>query len=211
MNQKDNHDITKPEERDHRHEKTEKPVKEVTIALDELESLKSAAAERDQYYDKFLRAHADIENAKKRLEREKTDILKFAGSEFVYKLLPILDNLEIAMKHAKEAKDLKSVQEGMTMIQLDIRKFLTELGVEKVKALGEKFDPLRHEALEFVSGGGEEDTITEELQSGYTLNGKLICPAAVKIIRNESSPEGETEEPEEDSAESEAQSAEDTE
>jgi len=68
------------------------------------------------------------------------------------------------------------------MIETQVKKFLRDLGVEKVKTVGEKFDPHVHEAMEVVEAGDkEEDTVVEELKSGYTLNGKLIRPAAVKI------------------------------
>jgi molecular chaperone GrpE len=87
-------------------------------------------------------------------------------------------------KHIKEAKDFKAVQEGVDMIHLQIQKFLKDIGVERIKTLGEKFDPHVHEAVETVDDKDkEEGVITEELKPGYKFNGKLLRPASVKIVK----------------------------
>jgi len=164
----------------------DKPLIEemVTIPKKEYEALKSKHDERDLYYDKYVRAHAEFENAKKRMEKEKGDYLKFANESFVIDLLPIIDSLEISEKHVKEAKDFKAVQEGVDMIHVQIQKFLKDIGVEKVKTAGEKFDPHMHEAIETIDmKDKEEGLIIEELKPGYTFNGRLLRPASVKIVK----------------------------
>lgn len=156
----------------------------VTISKKDYETLKSKAEERDSFYDKYLRAQAEFENARKRLDKERTDFLKYANETFVLEFLPILDSLEIAERHIKEAKDFKAVQEGVNMIQDQIQKFLIELGVERIKTVGEKFDPHLHEALEIEESSEKEDgIITEELKPGYRLNGRLLRPASVKTVK----------------------------
>lgn len=172
------------------HEETAAPEKTVTIPAAEYETLKHAQKERDSFYDKFVRSHAEFENARKRLDREKSDFLKFASSEFVLKLLPIMDNLDVAMRHLKDAQDVAAVKEGMAMIQNDVQKFLSEIGVEKIKTVGQKFDPLFHDALEFSDAEGDEGTVVEELKAGYALNGKMIRPAVVKIIKRHTDKNG---------------------
>lgn len=158
--------------------------KAITISKEEYEALKSKADERDGFSDKYLRIHAEFENAKKRLEKEKADYLKYANEEFIVEFLPILDSLEIAEKHIKETKDFKAVQEGVNMIQDQIQKFLKDIGVERVKTVGEKFDPHIHEALEVEESGDKPDgIIVAELKSGYRLNGRLLRPASVKITK----------------------------
>ena len=158
----------------------------VSIPKKEYEELKAKASERDAYYDKLLRAHAEFENAKKRLEKDKLDYLKFANDGLLLDFLPILDSLEIAEKHIKEAKDFKAVQEGVDMIQLQIQKFLKDIGVEKIKTVGEKFDPHVHEAVETGTSSEKDDgIILEELKPGYMFNGRLLRPASVKIAKNE--------------------------
>ncbi len=163
-----------------------KPLLEemVTIPKKEYEALKSKHDERDLYYDKYVRAHAEFENAKRRMEKEKGDFLKYANESFVIDLLPIVDSLEISEKHIKEAKDFKAVQEGVDMIHLQIQKFLKDIGVERIKSTGEKFNPNLHEAIETVDiKDKEEGLIVEELKSGYTFNGRLLRPASVKIVK----------------------------
>lgn len=156
----------------------------VTIPKKEYETLKAKHDERDSYYDKYVRAHAEFENAKKRLEKEKVDFARYANECFVIDFLPIIDSLEISEKHIKEAKDFKAVQEGVDMIHAQIQKFLKDIGVEKIKTVGEKFDPNMHEAIETQEANDkDEGLITEELKPGYTFNGRLLRPASVKIVK----------------------------
>lgn len=157
----------------------------VTIAKEEYGALKAKAEERDAFNDKYVRAHAEFENIRKRLEKEKADFVKYANESLIFDLLPIIDNLEIAEKHIKEAKDFKAVQDGVDMIQLQIQGFLKDIGLERIKTIDEKFDPHMHEPIETVEAHDkEEGTIVDELKPGYKLNGKLLRPASVKIIKN---------------------------
>lgn len=156
----------------------------LTVSKKEYDALKSKSEERDGYYDKYLRAHAEVENIKKRMEKEKVDFLRYANEGLILDFLPILDNLEIAEKHIKEAKDFKAVQEGVDMIQKQIQVFLKDIGIERIKTIGAKFDPHIHEAIETVDADDKEDgLIVEELKSGYNFNGRLIRPASVKIVK----------------------------
>jgi len=156
----------------------------VTISKEEYDHLLAKSKEAADLQDKLLRAHAEFENAKKRLEKDKIDYLKFANDSFLLEFLPILDSLEIAEKHIKEAKDFKAVQEGVEMIQLQIQKFLKDIGVERVKTVGEKFDPHMHEAVETEEVKDRDDgLILQELKPGYRVNGRLLRPASVKISK----------------------------
>lgn len=156
----------------------------VTIAKQEYEALKSRADETAVLQDKYLRAHAEFENARRRMEKEKLDCLKYANEGLILELLPILDNLEIAERYIKEAKDFKAVQEGVDMIQLQIQAFLKDVGLQRIKAVGEKFDPHIHEPVEVEEAVDKEDgVILAELKPGYMYNGKLLRPSAVKIAK----------------------------
>ena len=156
----------------------------ITILKSEYEALKAKFDEKDPFYDKYLRAQAEFENARKRIEKDKADSLKYANECFVLDFLPIIDSLEISEKHIKEAKDFLAVQEGVDMIHVLIQKFLKDIGVEKIKTVGEKFDPHFHEAVETVDlKDKEEGMIVEELKPGYTFNGKLLRPASVRIVK----------------------------
>ncbi len=182
MNQKD----YKNAKQDHKEAEKPAEAKEesVSVSRQEYEAMKTKSDERDIFYDKYLRAHSEFENAKKRIEKEKLDFIKYANDSIILEFLPIIDNLEIAEKHIKEAKDFKAVQEGLDMIQLQIQKFLKDIGIEKVKTVGDKFDPHRHEAVETEDAHGQEDgTVVAELKPGYALNGRLLRPASVKIVK----------------------------
>jgi len=157
----------------------------ITVPKTEYDALKSRAEERDLYYEKYVMAHAEFENARKRMEKERADLLKYASESLLLEFLPIVDNLEIAEKHIEEAKDFKAVQEGVDMIQQQILKFLKDVGIERIKTVGEKFDPHVHEPIETEESKDKDDgLILAELKPGYRLNGKLLRPAAVKIVKN---------------------------
>lgn len=157
----------------------------VTIPRQEYEALKAKAEERDTFNDKYVRAHAEFENARKRLEKDKADFVKYANENFIFEFLPIIDNLETAEKHIKEAKDFKAVQDGVDMIQLQIQSFLKDIGLERMKTIGERFDPHVHEPIETVEADDKDDgVIVAELKPGYKFNGKLLRPASVKIVKN---------------------------
>lgn len=158
---------------------------QITISKEEYNSLKAKVKENTELQDKFLRAHAEFENAKKRLDKDKADFLRYANEGMILALLPILDNLEIAEKHIKEAKDFKAVQEGVDMIQMQMQEFLKDIGIERIKAVGEKFDPNIHDPIEVEKSDKDDEKVVAELKPGYKFNGKLLRPAMVKITKKE--------------------------
>ena len=166
------------------HEEEKLLEEKVSLSKKEYEELKAKANERDAYCDKYMRAHAEFENARRRMDKDKADYARFASDSLVLEFLPIVDNLEMAEKHIKEAKDFKAVQEGVDMIQSQIQKFLKDLGVERIKTEGGKFDPHLHEPIEAVEAEGrEEGDILSELKPGYMVNGRLLRPASVRIAK----------------------------
>jgi molecular chaperone GrpE len=181
----------KPHEKHEKQEKHEKNSEKerkdelVTLAKEEYDALKAKADERDAFRDQYVRAHAEFENVRKRLEKDKSDFVKYANEGLIFEFLPIIDNLEIAEKHIKESKDFNSVREGVDMIQAQIQKFLKDIGLERIKTAGEKFDPHMHEPIETEDSKDKDDgLITAELKPGYKFNGKLLRPASVKIVKH---------------------------
>ncbi|PIU41044.1 MAG: nucleotide exchange factor GrpE [Candidatus Omnitrophica bacterium CG07_land_8_20_14_0_80_42_15] len=171
-------------------EKHKAAGEEVVMTNEEYELLKVRAEERDKFYDKYVRSQAEFENALKRFDREKESILKYANEGFISDFLPIVDSLEMSERHIKEAKDFEAVRVGVDMIHGQIQKFLKELGVERIKSVGEKLDPNIHDVVDIVeSDDMEEGIIVEELKAGYKLNGKVIRPAAVKVVKKKSKAE----------------------
>jgi molecular chaperone GrpE len=129
----------------------------------------------------WQRAQADFENYKRREEAKQKDLIDFAREVAVVKMLPTLESLEQGLKHAPVGVDeawLKGI--NATLQQLD--KVLSEMGVKKIEAVGKPFDPHFHEAVREVPGD-EDGIVMEEMQSGYTINGKVIRPSQVVISR----------------------------
>lgn len=160
-------------------------------AAQELDALKKKADERDEYCDKYLRLLAEYDNAKKRLAKEREGHIKFANEDLMLQLFPIVDNFDMALSAVEKAPDKAAVMDGIRLVQKEFHRILEENGVKKIKVeLGGKFDPAKHEALETVEGdAAKEGTIVEEMQPGYELNGLVIRPAKVKVIKGNQKPE----------------------
>lgn len=129
--------------------------------------------EDEEYLEQIQRLQAEFENFRKRTEKEKQEILKNANEELIAKLLEVLDSFELALKHTED--------KGINMIYSELYSILKKEGLEPIDAEG-KFDPKIHEAL-IQEEGKENGQITEELQKGYELNGKLIRASKVKITK----------------------------
>ncbi len=175
---------------------------EPVVAHDELERLRQeAATAKDQY----LRTLAEFENAKKRLHREKEEFSKYAAESLVRELLPIMDSLDQALVAVdpstrpamaglardsapaglRKQPDMEAILKGIQLIHRQLLKLLEKEGVQRIPTVGEAFDPHRHEAVAQVepSDGQADNTIAEEVHVGYTMHGKVIRPAIVKVAK----------------------------
>ena len=160
--------------------------KNVEIPDSELEELKKKAEERDEFHDKWVKVHADYENTRKRLEKEKFEHMKFANEDIISKLFPIMDNFDMAFAAMDKAEDKEAVMEGIKLVQKEFHKVLEEYGVKKIETVGKEFDPNMHEAVMAVDTEEvPDDQIVEEVRSGYLLNGRLLRPAQVKVAKSE--------------------------
>ncbi len=140
--------------------------------------------------DKMLRLAAELENFKKRVEREKLEHMKFALEEFAKELLPFLDNLERAIAVAKETKDMEKMIEGIELTLSGYFKTLERFGLKTFVAEGQRFDPNYHEALSVEENTDvEENTVLKELLRGYTLHDRVIRPALVVVSKKNQSVE----------------------
>lgn len=134
--------------------------------------------------DKLLRSHAEFENYKKRMTKEKSDLLKYANEELVKEVLRTVDNLEMAIGHAREANQTESITEGIEIILKHLLQSLERFGVAGFSAVGERFDPGRHEAvLQVESAEHEPSTVIAEAQKGYFLRERLLRPALVTVTK----------------------------
>lgn len=126
------------------------------------------------------RLQAEFENYKKRTERENAESVKFANKELILKILPVIDNLELALKGEKRDD---TFFKGVELIYSQLMGSLEEYGLKHIPCVGEMFDAYRHEAMLAVESEEEKNTILEELQKGYMLHDKVIRPAKVKVAK----------------------------
>jgi molecular chaperone GrpE len=152
------------------------------------ESLDALRRERDELKDRLLRRGADFENYRKRVERDRQQAGQDATATVLKALVPTLDNLDRAL--GAEASE-GSLREGVELIRRDLHSALAALGLTVEDPLGQKFDPLRHQALAHEPVPGfEEGAIVEVLRKGYSLRDRLIRPALVKVARGDGDVEG---------------------
>ena len=167
----------------------------------ELTILREELAKKDDYQDTALRLQAEFDNFRKRSAKERQEFIKYANEGLILELVGMLDNFERSIKAADQKQDFKLLHQGVDMISKQLHKLLEEKGLKKIKCVGEKFDPNKHEAIEVVeSDEAEEGDILEELQSGYMLNDHVIRPAMVKVVKSKQDI-SEQEEPEQAKAE----------
>jgi molecular chaperone GrpE len=163
-------------EREEKEEKQNQSQKEAAEAL-----------EKNDYallWDKYLRLQAEFDNYRKRSFKERGDFIKFANESLILELLNILDDFERGIKSAEQKKDYQLLHQGVDMISRQLHTLLESKGLSRIKSLGQKFDPHYHEAMEVVEKeSGEEGEVIEELQPGYLLNGRIVRPARVKVIK----------------------------
>ena len=135
--------------------------------------------------EQLLRHVADIENFKKRLEKERTDLRDFANESLLKDLVPVVDNLELALNHGREQESGSALLEGVENVLKGFLQVITKFGVTPIQALGEKFDPAFHNAvLQQEDDSVEDQTVIQELQKGYLLKNRLLRPAMVVVARN---------------------------
>ena len=147
--------------------------KQINDQSEELEQVKSKS---EEYLNNWKRERADFINYKKDEIRRLGEIIKFANESLILEMIDVLDNLEMAIKHASPDVD-KEWLKGLEHVQKDFMELLNKYGVERIKTT-DNFDPELHEMV----GEGEGDKV-EELRAGYTMHGKVIRPARVKIIK----------------------------
>jgi len=139
-------------------------------------------AERDRLLDRLARLQAEFENARKRAERERADYREYATGAAAEQFLPVLDNLELALKAKGSAEQLRS---GVSLIMKQMEEILEKLQVKVVPTVGEAFDPRFHEALGTVERDDVPDQhIAEEVRRGYKIRERLLRPALVRVAHN---------------------------
>ncbi|MEZ5458807.1 MAG: nucleotide exchange factor GrpE [Steroidobacteraceae bacterium] len=160
---------------------------ETAAALVELEQLKSqlAAAEEQarNHWDQYLRSVADLENIRKRAQRDVEAAHRFGVEKLVQELIPVKDSLDLAVENAAKA-DAAALIEGQAATQRLLGKALEKIGVTEIDPVGQPFDANLHEAMATQpSATAEPDSVLAVVQRGYALNGRLLRPARVIVAR----------------------------
>jgi molecular chaperone GrpE len=158
-----------------------------SITAEQLDELKQRAAKADENWERLLRISADLENYKKRAVREKQDAIKFANESILQKLIPVLDNFDMALAATQNSRAdaSQSLQTGVNMILQQFRNVLVEAGLEEIDATGKTFDPNLHEAVsEKESAEVPDGQVLQQLRKGYKLRERLLRPASVVVAKH---------------------------
>ncbi|HKB06844.1 MAG TPA: nucleotide exchange factor GrpE, partial [Candidatus Polarisedimenticolia bacterium] len=138
----------------------------------ETRDLEEALRDKEKYYDLFLRKQAEFDNFRKRMEREREEFGAGAARDVLKRLLPVLDNMERALRASEGSND--PLYKGIELVHQQFLDLLKKEGIRPVEALGARFDPRLHEAVEVLDVTGfEADVVLEEMQKGYTHNDRL--------------------------------------
>ncbi|HZK85522.1 MAG TPA: nucleotide exchange factor GrpE [Desulfosporosinus sp.] len=144
--------------------------------------LVKAEARAEDHYGQLQRLQADFDNYRKRTQKEKVELIKYASERLVGELLPVLDNFDRAVSAGKINPDFTSFSQGVEMILRQMQTALSKEGLKAMDVVGQPFDPNLHEAvLRVASEEHPENTVVEELQKGYYLKDKVLRPCMVKV------------------------------
>ncbi len=188
----------------HSHHHSESPASSISAEVEKNEVEESSSAplskteeeisalknQVEQYRDQALRAAADLENYRKRMIREKEEVVRYANSSLLEKLLPIMDNFELGLNAARVTAETNpdgqsaEIINGFSMVQRQLHDFLKDHGMESIDAIGHVFDPKIHEALgHHVDDSLPEGQVVSQLRRGYRLAGRLLRPASVIVSK----------------------------
>lgn len=171
----------KNEQQETKQESAAKAKKRTTAVKNEIKRLKE---ENTQLKDQLLRKMAEFDNYRKRTERDYLERVRNANERLITEVLPVLDDLERAIGHARSTQDLPTLVEGSDLIYKKLLALLEKEGLKPLVAVGEEFDPEKHDALlQTESDVHESGTVVDEHLKGYELNGKVIRHAQVIVAR----------------------------
>lgn len=180
------HTVEAPEElKEEKGEETRRSKKPKKTEAEELkEKLQAKEKEAAERLDTLLRLKAEFENFRKTLVKEQTTAVEMASQYLIVELLPVLDSLERTIEAGGKTKDFDALLKGAELVYCQIRDVLLKQGLEAINPVGEVFDPRVCEALmQEESAEHEENTVLEVFQKGYSLKGRVIRPARVKVSK----------------------------
>jgi molecular chaperone GrpE len=162
-------------------EKVVKKAEEMT-KQELLKKLTDTKEEAEKNYDLYMRTYAEMENIKKRGIKEREELAKYANESVIKEILPVIDNLDKAISHARNDENSSTLVEGLELTRDGLMKALEKAGVKEVEALGKPFDPNFHESVsQQIDDTVAPGHVIMEMQKGYLLNGRLMRPSMVVI------------------------------
>jgi molecular chaperone GrpE len=167
-------------------DKNEQPTPDTVESASAVADADELQKQRDDYYDRLLRKTAEFDNYRKRVERDRQSMTDAVTTDVVRDLLPLVDDLERALKADTGADGAEAYRKGVELIHRQLLEILRKRGVQAIEALGADFDPHVHQAIAHEPAEGRrEGEVIEEFGRGYTLNDKLIRPSIVKVAKGE--------------------------
>ncbi|MFN4226730.1 MAG: nucleotide exchange factor GrpE [Candidatus Ratteibacteria bacterium] len=165
-----------------------KNLREIAKKFKELEKEKEKLDKKiEELNDKYLRTLAEFDNYRKRIEKEKRDLIKYGNENLILQLIPFDEIFENVLKMIDENSSSEVIKKGLELLKKEFEKFLESQGVKKIIAKGEKFDPNLHEAVGIIETEEVDDgIIIEEDKSGYMYKDKVIRPSMVKVAKKKS-------------------------
>jgi len=154
----------------------EEVVPEAEVESSPADELEAVRQEVSEYKDKYLRAAAEVENTRKRLERRYTDLAEEEKKRLLRAFLAVADNLERALVHSGDG-----LRDGVQLTYQELQRLLSREGVKPLEAIGQPFDPYYHEAVDTVASDDDPETVVGERQKGYLYRGELLRPAKVEV------------------------------
>jgi len=164
-------------------------TEEITVE-EPISALEESGRLASEYLDHLQRLQAEFDNYKKRVDREKAELIKYASAELVSELIDIMENLERGVVSAKGSDDIDSIVKGMEMVSTRLKDILGSRGLKPIEAVGKKFDPHYHEAMMMTpTDEYPYNTVIEEFQQGYMIKDKVIRYSKVRVSVNENNNE----------------------
>jgi molecular chaperone GrpE len=156
----------------------------VDASLDQARDREELQKQRDEYYDRLLRKTAEFDNYRKRIDRERQSVAESAAADLLAELLPLVDDLDRALKADAGAEGAEAYRRGVELIHRQLLELLRKRGVRPIEALGTDFDPNYHQAVAHEAAPGRRDgEVIEEFRRGYMLGDRLLRPAMVKVAK----------------------------
>ena len=162
-------------------EKVQETAHAEKVSADDKERL---TAEFQDMNNKYLRLYAEFENYKKRVNKDKEELVKYGNESLIHELLPVIDNLEMALKHSPTENISSGLVQGVEITLRELRKALEKFGLTAIEAEKRPFDPVVHHAMSQVERDDiDENTVVEEFRKGYMLNDKVLRPSFVAVSK----------------------------